>query len=487
MTIQLRDYQQELVDSVRAALRRSRRVLAQLPTGGGKTACAAFMTNTPAITWFICHRQELITQAHLTFRKYGIDHSIVGAGYPLNPAARVQICSIDTLKNRLHLLPPPKVRLWDECHHMAAAGWLKVLQAHDCFDVGFSATPSRLDGTGLDVGFQEMVEGPQSSWLIGGGYLSDYRLFAPPPPVDLKARGKNDGVDGQAKVLNQPKLTGDVVATWLRRARGMRTVGFACNVQHSMAMVAAFNAAGIPAAHIDGTMKDDERRRVIRDFATGRILVLWNVALIGEGFDLAAIAQMDVSIDCVILNRQTKSLSLYLQWVGRALRPMYAPGFDLGTAEGRLAAMAAGPKPYAVILDHGGNAAIHGMPCDEREWSLEGEVKRGKKGDNDNGPPPPVNCPGCYNQVRRPLPECCPECGTPIIPPAKEIKVADGELVEVTPDERRRIRAQQLREQEACKTLGELVALGQRRGYKTPQQWAFKVWSARMRKRPAVA
>lgn len=467
MTIELREYQTDLVNRVREALRRSRRVLAQLPTGGGKTACAAFMTNTSAVTWFICHRQELITQAHLTFKKYGIAHGIVGAGHALDTTQRVQICSIDTLKNRLHLLPPPKLRLWDECHHMGADGWLKVLQAHDCLDVGFSATPERLDGTGLDVGFQEMVQGPQSAWLIERGFLSDYRYFAPPPPANLVARGKNDGVGGQERVLNQPKLTGDVVAHWLKHARGMRTVGFACNRKHSIAMVQAFNAAGIPAAHIDGTMKDDERRRIIRDFALGRILVLWNVALIGEGFDLSAIAQMDVTIDCVILNRKTQSLSLFLQWVGRALRP--APG------------------KVAVILDHGGNHAVHGMPCDERDWTLAGAVKRGKGGDNDNGPPPPVTCTGCYQQIRRPAPPACPTCGEALAAPVKEIKVAAGELREVTPEERRANRAQQLREQEQCTTLGQLVALGQRRGYKTPQQWAYKVWSARMRKRPAVA
>ena len=470
MTIQLRDYQTDLVDRTREALREVRRVLVQLPTGGGKTAIASFMTNTSAITWFICHRQELIDQAHLTFQKYGIGHGIVGAGYRIDPSQRVQICSIDTLKNRLHVLPPPKVRLWDECHHMGAEGWLKVLRAHQCRDVGFTATPSRLDGTGMDVGFERMIAGPQTAWLIENGYLSDYRYFAPPPPSNLVARGEDDGVGGQEKVLNQPKLIGDVVAHWLKHARGLRTVGFACNRKHSMAMVEAFNAAGIPAAHIDGTMNKDERRRVLRDFALGNILVLWNVALIGEGFDLSANAQMDVTIDCVILNRRTNSLSLFLQWVGRALRSY--------------------PGKVAVILDHGGNRHIHGMPCDHREWTLDGDIKSGGGGNNDNGPPPPIDCPGCFMQVRRPAPSHCPSCGTDLRPKGKEIKVdEDGQLEEVAKGTvaPKQTREQQLREQEACKTLGELVALGQRRGYKTPQQWAFKVWSARMRKRPAVA
>ena len=470
--IKLREYQDDLVQRVREALRRSRRVLAQLPTGGGKTACAAFMAagavERDFKTWFICHRAELLTQAHLTFQKYGIPHGMVGAGFPMDASAAVQVCSIDTLKNRLHALPPPKQRLWDECHHLGAAGWRQVQEAHDCYDVGFSATPERLDGNGLDDAFGELVCGPQSAWLIENGYLSDYRYFAPPPPQNLVAKGRGDGVGRQADVLNQPKLMGDVVTHWWRHARGLRTVGFACNVAHSMAMVAAFNAAGIASAHIDGNTPPEERRRIIRDFATGRIVVLWNVALIGEGFDLSAIAQMDVTIDCVILNRQTQSLSLFLQWVGRALRPS--------------------PGKVAVILDHGGNRELHGMPCDERDWTLQGAQKRGPKADNDNGPPPPITCGGCYQQIRAPFPVQCPTCGELLAQPkAKEIKVADGDLEEVTPEERKAKRRDQLREQEECRTLQELVHLGQRRGYKSPQQWAFKVWSARMRKRPAVA
>jgi DNA repair protein RadD len=471
MLVQLRDYQTDLVDRTRQALRGHRRVLAQLPTGGGKTACASFMAGQAAAkdvrSWFVCHRDELITQTHLTFSKYGIPHGIVGGGHRIDASAPVQICSIDTLKNRLHLLPKPRQILWDECHHLGAAGWLAVQEAvPDAFNVGFSATPIRTDGTGLEIGFDTMVQGPQTAWLIEHGFLSDYRYFAPPPPAGLTARGKNDGVGSQEKLLNQPKLTGDVVSHWWKHARGLRTVGFACNVKHSLAMVAAFNAAGIPSAHIDGTTPKDERRRIIRDFAEGRITVLWNVALIGEGFDLSAIAQMDVTIDCVILNRKTQSLGLFLQWVGRALRP--------------------GVGKIAIVLDHGGNRDVHGFPCDERDWSLSGCQRRGSPGDSDNGPPPPVKCSVCFMDVRRPIPENCPACGTPLVQPGKEIKVAEGSLEEVTSEQRKARRIDQLREQDECKTLGQLVALGQRRGYKSPQQWAYRVWSARMRKRPAV-
>lgn len=461
MPITLRDYQADLIERGRAALRRTPRVLLQAPTGAGKTALASFMVGESAgrgsLAYFICHRAELVEQTSRTFDKFGIRHGFIAAGRQLDIERQAQIASIDTLKNRVALLQPPKLALWDECHHMGAAGWSAVMAAWpNTYHIGLSATPTRLDGQGLGAYFGELVLGPSVAWLIEQGHLSDYRIFAPPPPAELKARGMNDGTGEQAKVMDRPKLVGDIVGHWLRHANGLRTVGFACNIEHSQHMVAAFNAAGIPAAHLDGNTPKGERAKIIQDYAAGRIRVLWNVSLFGEGFDLAAIAQCDVTIDCVILARQTQSLGLYLQMVGRALRP--------------------GPGKVAVILDHAGNAQRHGFPDDEREWTLEGREK-GRKAANDDGPPPPYSCVQCFMQIKRPLPTHCPHCGAPIIKTAREIEVAaDIELQELTREEKRRAKWDRLREEdEACRQgLGALVALGQRRGYPSPQQWGFR-------------
>jgi superfamily II DNA or RNA helicase len=458
--IQLRDYQDELISELRAALRRKRRVLLQAPTGAGKTVLASFMIygtrERSQSAWFICHRAELVEGTSKTFTKFGIHHGIIAGGYPMNLAQLVQVCSIDTLKNRLTTLQAPRIAIIDEAHHSSAAGWALVvewLHAHGTIIIGLSATPQRLDGLGLDAHFDEMVPGPAVAWLIENGHLAQYRIFAPPPPADLKARGKDDGRAGQAKVLDKPKLTGDVVQHWLKRAKGMRTVGFACSVAHSLHMVEAFNAAGIPAAHLDGGTPKGERKRIIQEFAAGRIQVLWNVSLFGEGFDLAAIAQQDVTIDCVILNRQTQSISLFLQMVGRALRPY--------------------PGKVAIILDHAGNTHKHGFPDDPREWSLDGKAKG--KAANDNGPPPPVICEGCFNAIRRPLPPNCPHCDKKLVADAKPPEVADGELKEMTEADKRAVRQRLKQEQADCKTLDELVNLARKRGYKHPMKWAQHV------------
>lgn len=464
-SIKLRDYQSSIIDRVRAALRRSRRVLLQAPTGAGKTALASFIAGETSrrggTIWFVCHRAELVAQTSLTFRKFSIDHGFIASGLPLDRRKNVQICSVDTLKNRLATLDEPDVIIFDECHHLGAAGWTRVQDAFpNAFNVGLSATPQRLDGKGLDANFDEIVLGPSVAWLIENGHLSRYRAYAPSTP-DMTGVKKQMGdfVRSETeRVMDKPTLTGDAIAHWQRYANGLRSVAFGVTVAHSQHIAARFSAAGIPAAHLDGGTPKAERARIIQQFAAGEILVLTNVDLFGEGFDLSAIAQRDVTIDCVMQMRPTQSLALHLQQVGRALRPR----------KGKT----------AIILDHAGNIHRHGLPDDEREWSLEGREK-GKRAANDNVPPPPVTCPGCFAQIRRPTPPACPYCGKALASQTGEIMVGEGELKEITEAEKAAIRKRRLREQADAKSLQELVALGAQRGYSSPQAWAFKVWSNR--------
>jgi hypothetical protein len=101
----------------------------------------------------------------------------------------------------------------------------------------------------------------------------------------------------------------------------------------------------------------------------------------------------------------------------------------------------------------------------------------GKKAANDNAPPPPVTCDGCFQQIRRPTPACCPSCGKKLMADAKPIIVADGELQEVDEEMKRQKRAQLKAEEFEAKDLQGLVALGMKRGYKNPQVWAWHKWS----------
>lgn len=466
MELVLRGYQQEIIDKGRVALAVLKWILFQAPTGAGKTAIAAFMI-LQAIAkgrtvWFICHRSELVLQTSLTFKKYGIPHSFIASGYPQNLRAPVQICSIDTLKNHLNVLQSPYLAIVDEAQHCGAAGWARVvnwLKDQGSYGVGLSATPERLDGKGLDEYFDDMILGPSPSWLMENGHLSQYRMFCPDMP-DMKGVRKQMGdfARGEsADKMDTPKLTGNVINHWLSRANGMQTVIFGITVAHSKHVAQQFNLAGIPAAHLDGGTDKAERKRIIRGYADGTIQVLSNVGLFGEGFDLSAIAQTDTTIDCCIDLNPTQSLSWCLQKWGRVLRP------SVGKT--------------AVILDHAGNAMRHGFPDDDRVWSLEGDNDKAKKAAG--GPPPPVICDKCFNAIKRPLPEKCPHCDKRLIKAAEEIKVAEGELVEVDAETKSLMRYQKKKEEALCKTLDELVALGQKRGVKSPMAWASKIFSER--------
>jgi superfamily II DNA or RNA helicase len=450
-----------MIQGAREALRSHKSILLQAPTGAGKTVLASFIISQTAArgdsAWFICHRVELVDGTSNTFTKFGIRHGFIAAGYNLNLSTLVQICSIDTLKNRLGVLKAPRVVIIDESHHSSAAGWALViawLKSAGTLIIGLSATPRRLDGRPLDKHFDFLVPGPTVSWLMENGHLSQYRYFAPDTP-DMKGVRKQMGDFAKkdaAEKMDRPKLTGNIIKHWRNNAEGLRTVGFAVNLAHSQHLTQSFIEAGIPAAHLDGNTDKGERKRIIQRYAAGDILVLFNVGLFGEGFDLSAIAQTDVTIDALIDAAPTQSLAAVVQRWGRVLRPR--------------------PGKTAIINDHAGNNHRHGYPDDEREWSLEGEEDgTSKGGGKTDGPPPPVICSKCFNSIKRPIPNSCPHCGNTLIK-AEEIKVAEGVLKEQTEKDKAMTRRKLAEEMAQAKTLDQLVALGQRIGKKSPMTWA---------------
>jgi superfamily II DNA or RNA helicase len=460
--IALRPYQSDLERRTGEALRRVKRVLLQCPPGGGKTAIATSISqkfaSRGAQAWFICHRAELVEQTSKTFHKHGLPHGYIAAGYPLSLGQLVQVCSIDTLKGRLDKLKAPRIALVDEAHHGGAAGWalvIKWLVDNGCQVIGLSGTPRRHDGTGLDAHFDELVLGPAVDWLMAEGYLSQYAIYAPSAPDMVGVRklmGEYNKADAEER-MRKPKLTGSMTTHWLKYGKGLRTIGFAVSVAHSTYLRDEFRGAGVKAEHLDGKTPKAERKRIIAGFADGDIEVIFNVALFGEGFDLSAIAGRDVTIDCVIDAAPGLSLPWYLQKVMRCMRP--APG------------------KVGIILDHAGNCHRHGFPDDDREWTLEGSGK-GKKAGAADGPPPPLTCGGCFIQIRRPLPECCPGCGKRLTAEVKPLEVAEGVLGLVTAAEKKAIRARRQQEEDDCADLGAMVALGQRRGHMQPITWAQK-------------
>ena len=444
--MKLRPYQEQLIVDIRGRFRSlDRTVMVQLATGGGKTVTSAYMVKTASARgkrcWWVVHRREIILQASRTFWEMDIPHSLVMGGSIGDRDAMVQVGSVQTLARRLGKLPSPDLIIFDECHHMGASQYQAIYEhAPRAQVIGLTATPWRLDGRGLGAWFDSMVQGPSVASLMEGGSLCDYRLFAPSTAdvASVATQGGDFKRDDLARVMDKPAIVGDAVTHYRRLADGKRAIAFAVSVEHSQHVAAQFREAGIPAAHVDGTMDTASRDAIVADFAAGRLHVLSNADLFGEGFDAPA-------VEAVILLRPTQSLSLHLQQIGRALRP----------AEG---------KPHAIILDHAGNAMRHGLPDDDREWTLEDRPKK-KRGEKSTVPV--RQCPKCF-RVHAPQPSC-PSCLFHYPVHSREVEQVEGDL-EVVDIEA--IRARKRAELKAARTLQDLIELGRARGYRNPTVWA---------------
>lgn len=461
-----RPFQAELLDAARDAMRRgARRVLFQLPTGGGKTFVAALMHKEMAerdrLSYFLAHRKELLGQTSATFDKVGLEHGFIARGRPVDPSKQTQLLGLSYAARRIADLPIPFAATFDEAHHAAASEWVALMEAWDCWQFGLSATPARLDGRGLGDRFDVMVKGPTPRWLIDNKFLSDFRYFAPGKPdlSGVRTTGGDWNKADLSDVMGDAALIGDVVRHYREICDGEQGIIFAVDRNHSSMIAKAFQAAGIAAAHIDGTMTDDQRDKIVSAFRAGIIKILCNVELFGEGFDVPNIVYCGIC-------RPTKSLSWFLQMVGRALR----------TFDG---------KECAYIVDHAGNVFTHGLPDDERQWTLDAPARKQR------GPSDAMSihqCPLCY-QVTPSQARLCP-CGYVFTIRERSIAWAEGQLFELSRDERRQtevIDAKAIRkaEERACETFDQLYDLAIRRGYGSPQGWAKQQLQMRKGKRPS--
>lgn len=389
MSVELRAYQSEAIDRVRASFRRHRRVLLQSPTGSGKTVMFGHIAHSAQAkgtrVCIVAHRRELIRQASDKLSFVGVEHGVISATQRRPIRAQVVVASVQTLARRLdHYQDAFDLLIEDEAHHAVAGQWAKVRAALPKARIlGVTATPERLDGRGLGEAFDDLVLGPEIRSLIADGYLSDYDAFtAPGGGPDLTGirtkMGDFDAV-GLASIMERSALVGDAVEHYRQHLAGRPAIAFCVNRRHAEAVAERFRAAGYASEAVDGALDDDVRDRRIGGLADGGLNVLTSCDLISEGLDIPAVAG-------AILLRPTKSLGLFMQQVGRAFRPK-----------------SDGSK--AVILDHAGNIHRHGLPCQTREWSLTASKR--KKG----GAAPVRTCGECFS-ICFAGSTSCPACGT---------------------------------------------------------------------------
>lgn len=452
MSIQLREYQQELVDRcIASLLKGNKKPLLVLPTGGGKTAIASELVrrshNKGKSSIFICHRQELLRQTYKTYQKNGIVPAIIKGGIAPDYTNPMQVASVNTLVRRLDQYRKPDIVFWDESHHIASSTWKTIAEYYkDSVHIGLTATPCRLDGKPLDTAFDDMIEVINTKQLIEQGYLSPYQYYAP-SSIDTDELTMSSNGDYSKESLAQAsfsaRIVGDNIQQYLKLANGKRNIVFAINRIHGMDITRRYKEAGISAEFLDGETPDKKRRDVVNAFEEGKINVLVNCDLFGEGFDLPA-------VEVVSLLRPTASTSLYLQQVGRGLRTCKEIG-----------------KTHALILDHVNNWQRHGLPDEVREWSLNTGLTKRKR--NASSSIAIRRCPRCFFAHSPAL--CCPNCGYKYQADGKEIKEIAGELVLLGTEQARQL---QKKEVIIADNLKELVRIEKDRGFKT--FWAEKQW-----------
>jgi superfamily II DNA or RNA helicase len=329
--------------------------------------------------------------------------------------ADIQVASIQTFASRKDrddfIKPNADIVILDEAHRSVSGQFTELLKVYpNSFIIGLTATPIRNDGRGLGNIYEEIVECGSIKELTEQGYLVPNRIVAPTIPDLQKIRIVAGDYEKKAltKKMNTAKLVGDIVSHWIKYGENRATVIFATSIAHSKHIANIFRQNGVPSGHIDSEQNELERETQLANLNSGKIKVLSNCQILTEGWD-------QPKISCVIIARPTKSYPMYLQMIGRTLRPY--PN-----------------KKDTLIIDHSGCVYEHGFPEDAGNWTLS--TKKPKTKDKIKDPQPiekqPFTCVRC-DTVYAPNRDdyACPNCA--LIPTKKEriVLISEGRLVEM--------------------------------------------------------
>ncbi len=365
----LRDYQVENKRKIYEAWQTYRSVMLQMPTGTGKTRLfvsiardifdyGASIKRTFKVL-ILAHRKELIEQIsdHLG-QKYRLAHGLIISQSIEQKKYSMQVGSVPTLNRRLERWEDKNfdVIIIDEAHHVKAKSYKKIIDLFPNAKIlGVTATPYRLNHAGFRPEFDELIVSPSVAEFIKRGYLCEYDYYSIRPNSELQKeidRMKLD-FEGDYKesemmgVMDRDTIRADILDTYQRYAGGRKAIIYTISRAHNIHLAEKFKAAGIISAAIDSETPKEKRDELVSKFRRGDIQVLFNVNIFSEGFDCP-------DVEVIQLARPTKSLSMYLQQVGRGLRP----------AEG---------KDRLLILDNVGLYNKFGFPSARRKWKYHFE------------------------------------------------------------------------------------------------------------------
>ena len=456
----LRDYQEEMVTAVReSVMAGNKRVLMVGSTGLGKTAIL-FDISRKAVekggkVLLLVHRRGLALQTAKKFEKYGIKPGILMSAVEPDLDNPIQVCSVWTYRNRLKLAPTEFNKFYvdatlvliDECHRSLSPVFKEVMAKYsDKIAIGVTATPCLSSEAAMGAMYDDLVDVVPIKRLIKEGHLVGCTYYGGSSP-DMKGvktvRGDWD-IKELGKKSDTPGLVGDVVTNWLRLASDRSTIVFAVNRSHGHHLCDSFKKKGVAAEYLDSFSTDEERADVLRQLENGDIQMIVNVALFQEFLDAPIVS-------CIVVARKTKSLGLWRQLIGRALRPYPE-------------------KTEALIIDHADGVRTLGMIEDDIEWTLEGK-KAYKKKKQPKKEKPLFECEQCHFFHKN---RACPQCGLEVKSYGKKVETTDEKLKEITQKGKKKSKPTMA---DKRKFFGQLEYERRMKGYK--EGWKFHKFKAK--------
>lgn len=385
----LRPYQSDLIANIRHSISTGHKsIVSVLGCGGGKSIIQADIsrsaTNKHNNVLFLVHRKELCEQIYNTFSSYGVDMNLCS------------VSMVQTVSRHIGDILAPAIIITDEAHHSTANTYKKIYNAFpDALRLGFTATPCRLNQGGLGEVYDDLITSVSTRWLIDNHYLSPYKYYSVKlaDTSGLHVKAGDYKADEVAELMQNKEIYGETVKQWERLAKNKKTIAYCASVEAAEETAEQFRQAGYTAAALNGNTPKELRAQIMQEFRDSKIMILTNCELFGEGLDVP-------DCECTVLLRPTQSLTLYIQQSMRSMR--YMPG------------------KTAIIIDHVGNCYLHGLPDDDREWTLEPKHKQ-------ENTVKIRECPMCF-AVYPPTLDKCPYCGYAAV---KEVQRKDKKTVEI--------------------------------------------------------
>lgn len=464
--ISLRPHQQLSVDMIRQTIAEGYTAPTLVAsTGMGKTRISAFIAESASLkgkgVLFLAPRRSLVFQTWRAFRDLGIDAGMIMADVDAKPDLLVQIASIDTVMSRLDkpgaygtvACYGSKIIIIDESHAYASEKRAKFisdirngLYGQGKIVIHLTATPCTANGGGLGNISDKLLTPITMSALINGGFLLKPRYYSAEVPdlSSVRIQDNEYNATDLGKVYDS-KIMGNVVDSFARIAKDRPGVIFCATRANASDVCGKLNAAGIVAKYADAKTPDNERKEIFRQIESGDVQVIVNCLIIGMGVDLPR-------LNVVSFAMATKSISRWMQGVGRVLRPY--PG-----------------QEDAIVIDHGGMCldSKMGRVEDITDWSLDGASKvqdRAESRKKAAKERKEIKCPKCAI-VFKSAP-CCPSCGEKMKGKVKgeAIEYHNVELSELVGGKLLKPKKSEATQEEKRRFFSELLGYAQMKGHK---------------------